>query len=192
MGFLNFPAQRTFANITLLTGTREYTLASGFIRFEDERPWFYLLDASDLPTSTIVLPYRGGEPALRKHDPQYRTTNGNPVFWYPSGTANNKVSFYQIPDSSHNNDKYGYFYVGNATLSATTDNLPFTLEEADEAFVMAAARRFLYFPNAVGTAIPLAPTGPDFDPIIRAARAQLRRLLSPTKPTSRYADRILV
>lgn len=191
---LSLPNERVFAtDITLAAGTRQYTLASGFVRFQDENPWFYKLDASDLPSETVIVPYRGGEAGLRKDYPRYRTTNGNPFCWYPSGTANNTIGFFQIPQAAHNGDKYGYYYEKSVTVALAADTLPFTLAEAANALVEAAARRFYYSPNAAVRNPPqLHPGGPDYDPVIRAARADVAALVNPRKPPSRYADRIIV
>lgn len=189
---LQIPFERTFDSVTLATGTREYSLANDFVNFQDQEPWFYKLDSNNLPTETVILPYKGGEAQLRKDYPRYRIETGNPINWYLSGTANNKVSFFMIPDSTNSGDKYGYFYEASLSVSAYDDDLPFTLAEACNAFVEAATRRFFYMPNA---AIPqgaqLAQGGPDFDPVVKAARADLRRLIKATKPENRYSNRNL-
>ena len=71
------PYEKTSDTITLLTGTRSYSLAADFVRFYGTNASFY--DSTD---NVMIYELNGGEDNLRDLDYQYKTTTGTPSFWY--------------------------------------------------------------------------------------------------------------
>ena len=132
------PYEHTTNTISLVTGTRQYSLASGFIRFFG-KPSFY-----DSTTNVRIYEYNGGEQALIDHDYQYKTTTGTPMYFYWNNTTSKSVAFYNIPDSTWNSRSLSYDYEQSVMVSVTTDTLPFHNNEEYYAFIAMATRRFQF------------------------------------------------
>jgi len=133
--FLDY--EKATDTISLVTGTRTYALASDFIRFYGTNPSFY--DSTD---NVRLYEYHGGEDLLRDADLKYDTTQGGPWAWYWDSTTSKQVAFYAVPQSSYNGRSLSYDYEKSVSVTASTDTLPFHNDEAAQAFVSCAARRF--------------------------------------------------
>ena len=161
--------------ISLVTGTRTYTLASDFIRFYGERPSFY--DSTD---NVRIYEYTGGEDSLRDVDYQYKTTQGNPWSWYWDSTTSKSVAFYLVPESTFNGRSLSYDYEKSVTVTVAADTLPFHNDEASQAFISCAARRFRVMDESL-----IVPTLEE-DAIYTSSKARLLAFLGNRNPSSRY------
>lgn len=164
--------------ISLVTGTRTYSLAADFIRFWGTHPSFY-----DSAANTRIYEYIGGEDLLRDSDFQYKTTQGNPWTWYWDNTTTKSVAFYQLPDSSYSGRSFAYDYEKSVAVTAISDTLPFHNDEEAQAFVSMAARRF----KIMDTSLKVDKI--EDDPIYAAAKARLLGLMKPTDPAMGWGRR---
>lgn len=170
--------EKTSATITLATGTRAYALAADFVRLAGSRPSFYDSTANDR-----IYEFPGGEDRLRDTDFQYKTTTGNPTYWYWEDATTKQVAFYSIPDSTLNGRSLSYDYEKSVLVTNSTDTLPFATNEEAYSFVSAAARRFRFMltDQEMGS-LPQ-------DPTYASARARLANFLRPTNIGNRYGRR---
>ena len=129
--------EKATATISLVTSTRTYALASDFVRFYGTNPSFY--DSTD---NVRHYEYIGGEDALRDTDYQYKTTEGGPWAWYWDSTTSKSVAFYSVPQSTYNGRSLSYDYEKSVAVTVAADTLPFHNDEAAQAFISCAARRF--------------------------------------------------
>lgn len=132
------PYEKTSGTITLLTSTRSYALAAGFIRF------FGIASFYDATDGTRIYEYKGGEELLQHYDLLYKTTEGAPNYWYWDNTTTKKIAFYNVPNSTYNNRSLAYDYEASVMVSNSSDTMPFHNNEEHYSFVSMAARRFFF------------------------------------------------
>ena len=164
--------------ITLSSGTRTYSLASDFIRFFGTNPSFY-----DSTNNTRIYEYIGGEDLLRDQDYQYKTTQGNPWAWYWDSTTSKKVAFYSVPDSTFDTRSLSYDYEKSVAVTLSTDTLPFHNDEAAQAFISCAARRFKVMDES------LLVEKLEDDATYSSAKARLLGFLANRNPSQLYGRR---
>ena len=183
------PYEEATGYITLVSSTREYTLASDFVRMSDT-DWF--LEKVDAATSTGVAngvriyPWKGGEENLRKNYYQYRTAEGDPNYCYFSGGTSKKLGFFHVPNSNANGDIYRYEYQKNVTVSVETNTIPLINEQAAEAFIAAAGVRFRWLRVDPKERRLLWPDGIDQDRDLQSARALVFEYVRNDNPSTKY------
>lgn len=107
---------------TLVTGTREYSLASDFEEMTG--------DPVEPTNNNVLKPYPGGWPKMRVDQPDPDDYEGRPRFW----TLNEVTGDLRIdtnPTSDENGEVYTYVYEKRINLSAITDTFPFSDDVAD-------------------------------------------------------------
>ena len=170
--------EKATATISLVTSTRVYALDSGFIRFYGTNPSFY--DSTD---NNRIYEYIGGEDLLRDADYQYKTTEGAPWAFYWDSTTGKQVAFYSVPDSTYNGRSLSYDYEKSVAVTASSDTLPFHNDEAAQAFVSCAARRF----KVMDESLVLPPgSAIDDEPIYKSAKTRLVAFLGNRNTSSHY------
>lgn len=159
--------------ITTVAGTRTYTLATDFIRFEG-LPSLY-----DATANRKIYEYRGGRDALKEEIYNYQTVQGDPSAWYWEPSTTKKIGFYQVPNAART---YSYDYEKSVAVSDSSDTLPFHNDQEAQAFSQCASRRYKALfensPNIVGFLVG--------DPTYVTARATLANLMKPRNAYSRY------
>lgn len=187
-----FPYESATAFITLVSGTRVYSLDSNFIRFQDRRPFLLEVDAA---TSTgasknvKIEEYPGGEERIRRDILNYRDVSGPPSWFYRVLSTSNQIGFYPVPDASVNGDIYRYEYERTRTVTNASDTIPLIGTEAANAFAEAAARRFQYMRLSPQEQRALFPGGLNQDPQIQQARSRLMEFTRVTHPPEAYGRR---
>lgn len=168
-------------HITTTAGTRTYSLASDFVRFQDAEPWLFKLtgaigtDAS----GNFATEYSGGENQIQKDIPAYTSQTGEPINYY--FTADRTIGLFQIPSDS--NVVYRYLYEKDVMPVSESDSLPFDSDQKAYAFTDMATRIFGFlFTNQ-----PL--DGYDRDAIYNGSKAALMALQRKNPPTGRYGYR---
>ena len=183
------PYEQSSAYITLVNGTRAYSLASDFIRFTDEEPFLLRVDAA---TSTgtsqgyRLWSWHGGEENLRRAYMDYRSTTSSPGWFYPTGGTSHQIGIFPVPDSNAAGDIYRYYYDKSITVSVTTDTIPLITAEAANAFCEAAGLRFRYLRMPPQERQVLFPGGLNTNPQIQQARSRLIEFVRIERPTEKY------
>lgn len=168
-------------HLTTVSGTRTYSLASDFVRFQNKDPWFFRLTGAAGTDSTgqFLYEYTGGEDTLQKQVPQYTSQTGTPQWYY--FTDDREVGIYPIPDDD--GVLYRYDYQKDVMPESESDNLPFDLDSKAYAFVDMAARLF-------GFLFARQPIdGIQNDVIYSKAKSALMALLRKQDPKGRYGFR---
>lgn len=173
------------ASDVLTVSSRLVTLASDFVRFQDQQPWFYETDAGGEEKGNWIIEYPGGEEKLRRVDIRYRVNLGKPTYWYWPGGTTKQVAFYNTPDSTY---YYRYFYEKDVSVTNESDTVPFVTATETNTFVEMAARRFKYLRSSPTAREALFPEGLATDPVILEARNKLLQLLR-YKPSRRAYGR---
>jgi len=172
------PYEKTSANLTSVSGTRVYTLASDFIRFYGDNPFLY-----DADNNVAVVRYRGGEDRLKHDILDYKTQAGDPSWWYPVESSTKQIGLYQVPDDNNAGKVYSYDYEKDVSVSAYTDTMPFHTDTEANAFVGMAARRFQFMRDGVDL------LGLPGDLLYGNAKARLVALMRQVNPATRYSNR---
>lgn len=170
--------EKATATISLVTSTRTYALASDFVRFYGERPSFY-----DSVQNVRHYEYIGGEDALRDADYQYKTTEGSPWAWYWDSTTSKSVAFYLVPQSSYNGRSLSYDYEKSVAVTLYNDTLPFHNEEAAQALISCAVRRFMMMDKTIQV------TRLEDDPAYVDAKTRLLSFLGNRNQSNQYGRR---
>lgn len=168
------------AEITTAIGTRTYSLAADFVRFEDKSPWFQKLEGatgSDA-TGNFLAEYTGKEDALKKEVPAYTSQQGTPQWYY--FTNDQEIGIYPVPDSV---DIWRYDYQKDVMPEVESDSLPVQSEQMAYAYVDMAARVFSF----LFARQPIE--GFDRDVIYNRAKSALLTLQRKRPPTDRYGFR---
>ena len=174
--------ERTNSTITLVTGTRVYTLATDFTTMYGD-PAFFL----DRTQNYQIFEYPGGEQRLRLDILDYQTgQSGAPnYFYFTSGTAN-QVGFFPKPDASVNGRALYYDYEKSVIPSNSSDTLPFASNEEAYAFCSAAAARFqVMYERKKGEGLPDVTK----DPAWRAAMSTLMIVMRGKAASGNYGKR---
>lgn len=132
------PYEHTNATISLVTGTRQYSLNAAFIRFFGVPSFF------DSTSNVRIYEFKGGEQALMNYDLTYKTATGSPMWFYWDNTTSKSVSFYNVPDATWNGRSLAYEYEGSVMVANSTDTIPFHNNEEYYAFISMATRRFQF------------------------------------------------
>lgn len=169
--------EKTSATIALVSGTRTYALATDFVRFYGERPFFY--DSID---NRHIYEFNGGEDSLRHLINDYTTQSGYPNYWYWTDTTTKRVSFFQVPDSTVSGRSISYDYEKSVTVTNTTDTIPFHTNEEAYAFCQCAAQRFKFL-------FTTNPGSIEEDPTYLSAQVRLAALMNYKNPSNRYGSR---
>lgn len=174
------PYEEATDSITMTSGTRTYALASDFVRFKDENPFFLELDGSSNSANRTSNMYPGGEERLRREVLDYKEQSGYPNWFYVLNTSTKQVGFYQVPDSSVDSVSFRYVYEKSIYPTAEGDTLPFTTTQEDHAFLDMAARRFQF----IFTKQPM--DGLEQDIIYKTAKSSLMSLIKPAPSSTSY------
>lgn len=170
---LPYEVART-GTITTVAGTADYALATDFVRFRGTPILYCLADNNELTE------FPGGEDALKTQVYNYRTVQTNPGWWYFTKGTTKKVSFYPVPSTAKT---YTYDYEKDASVTSSTDTLPFHNEIEAQAFCRLAARRFKFLFQGQDLAAL------SNDPERQLARATLVNLMVGKNPVQSYAPR---
>ena len=161
----------------MVSGTRTYALASDFVRFYGDKPFFY--DSTD---NLHIYEFKGGEDNLRHLINDYATQSGYPHYWYWDDTTTKKVGFFQVPDSTVNGRSLSYDYEKSVTVTNTTDTMPFHTNEEAYAFCQCAAQRFKFL-------FTTNPGSIEEDPTYISAQIRLTNLMNFKNPSHLYGFR---
>lgn len=134
---MNYERAQTVGTITTVVSQRFYTLPADFVRFWGDRPYL-VLSTSD---SDRLYEYDGGENRLRRTFQDYKTTEGKENWWYWSQSTVKQIGLFQVPDAIRT---YEFEYEADATVTNSTDTIPFQTEAESQAFADMASRRFVY------------------------------------------------
>jgi len=170
----------------LTVSSRLVTLASDFVRFQDQEPWLYETDSGGTEKGNWIIEYPGGEEKLRRVDIRYRINQGKPTYWYNPGGTTKQLAFYNVPDGTY---YYRYFYQKDVSVSVESDTVPFVTTTEVNTFVEMAARRFKYLRSSPTAREALFPEGLAKDPVILEARNKLLQLLRYKPPREAYGRR---
>jgi hypothetical protein len=168
------------SEITMVTGTRTYALASDFVRFKDKAPWFHRLTAASGTDadSQFLSEYPGGDAALKKQVPAYTSQSGTPQWFY--FTDDQQVGIYPVPGSGDNGKLYRYDYQKDVMPENESDSLPVQSDAMGYAFVDMAARVFTF----LFTTQPV--DGLYQDSIYKASKGALMALNTKSPPSGKY------
>ena len=180
-GFI--PFEDSSATITTVASTRTYTLATDFLRMQEN---FLEQESSGSASGTRVGLYPGGEKQLRKDDATYREITSLPIYFYPVGGTTKKLALYPVPNSVLT---YRYYYEADVSVSVTSSTVPFASEIECQTFVRMAARHFKYLKASATTREQLFPQGVEKDPVILHCRSTLMELMNPLPVRAKYGRR---
>lgn len=173
------PYEKTSATITLVSGTRTYSLATDFVNFYGYPHFLY-------SEGNRVLPeWPGGQEKLQLEDFQYSTRTGTPNWWYWEPTTSKKVGFYYIPDSSYDGKTLTYHYERSVMVSVAADTMPFHNNEENYTFSQMAGRRFKFMYEDVDNKADIQSILEN-DVSYRTAKGTLIRLIRGTNPSRHY------
>lgn len=179
------PKERsTSGSITLVAGTRVYSLATDFIRFYGSA---HLYSSS---RNLEIFEYPGGLPKLQTdvwNYSAYPGQKGDPSTWYlePGNTTYKQVGLFQIPQAA---DTLTYDYEASVLVSSASDSLPFHNSEEAYMFTDMASRRFKYmWEDVKGEADIGAILSKDMS--YREAKVALFGLLKPANAVPAYGNR---
>jgi len=110
------------SSFTLVTGTREYDLASDFIQMAG--------DPVDPTNENTLTHYPGGYRQMRLDQRDSTDYSGRPRRWARNET-NGKIRVDSTPTASENGDVYTYLYDKRINLTAITDTFPFSDDVVD-------------------------------------------------------------
>ena len=111
------PLEAVTSNITLVNGTREYTLPTDL-----EAIRYPLLDTTH---GQYVYEYRGGYEKMRKDQPEPGNWSGIPYFATINPT-NGKLRFERAADAGADGRVYELLYDKRLSLALATDTFPFS------------------------------------------------------------------
>jgi hypothetical protein len=174
------PVEETDATLTMVEGQRTYDLASDFVRFIEERPFFLEIDGSGDSANRFMMLYPGGEAQLKREILDYREQSGTPNYFYNMKAATKSIGVFQVPDDSYDGVDFRYTYEKSIYPTVADDVLPFTTVQEDHAFLDMASRRFQF----MFTKQPME--GLEQDIIYKTARTGLLGLLNQTYATTEY------
>lgn len=109
------PKEQAESTITLVTGTRKYSLASDLLQLR-----FPLIDKTN---TQFIFEYNDGYNGLLMLDPEQNDT-GQP-HWGAISPVNGYLHLDRAPTSNENGRVYTYQYDKNLALSAAADTVPF-------------------------------------------------------------------
>lgn len=118
------PQHTTTSTITLVAGTREYALASGFQQFESDV-------LKDETNGHFILPYPGGYKAMFEDQLIPGNYTGRPLYW-AINPDNFYVRFDREPTSEQAGDVYTYLYQDRISYDDKDDTFPFGDEVVEE------------------------------------------------------------
>lgn len=125
----------TSGSINVTSGTRSYSLPTGFIRFYGTPMLYCSADNFEM------FEYRGGEDGLKLAIPNYKTGPGTAFAFYFEATTTKKISFYPVPDGSKT---YTFDYETSVIVTSASDTMPFHNSEEAFTFCRIASRRFIF------------------------------------------------
>lgn len=181
-GFI--PFEDASDTITTAAGTRTYSMATNFLRMQEN--YLEQLNASAEAEGTRVGLYPGQEKQLRKDDATYREHSGTPIYFYPVGGSTKKIGLYPVPTEIKD---YRYYYEADVSVSVASDTLPFVSAIECQAFVRMAARHFKYLKATPQVREGLFPRGIETDSVILQCRSTLMELMNPLPVKTKYGKR---
>jgi hypothetical protein len=178
MAFYDFPYERNSSTITLVTGTRVYSLANDFVQFWKENQFLY-----DSTNSNYIYEWESGERGLSANIFTYKTDSGSPSWWYYVEGSTKQIGFYQVPDATYNGIVLTYDYEKDIVPTLATDTLPFIRGIEANTFCQMAAVRFqaLFNSNPKEFSAPV-----EQHPQYINSRSTLLSLINPKKPRTTY------
>lgn len=126
-GLGSFPTITQEGTITLATDTREYAVASGFVKVQEDKSGdAFMVDTTN---GQVITPYPGGYDMMRRQQLQPANYTGLPYYWAINPT-NGKFRFDTSPTSDENALVYTYMYEAETLYltSAPTATFPITDE----------------------------------------------------------------
>lgn len=170
-------------HLTMVDGTRTYSLASDFVRLQGKEPWFHGLEgaAGTDANSQFLAYYPGGEDILKKQVPKYTSQTGTPQWYYFTGDR--EIGIYPIPGTEANGNVYRYDYQKDVMPESESDSLPVYSDAQGYSFVDAAARVFTF----LWTTQPV--DGLDNDSIYKKGKGALMALNRKRKSNNKYGYR---
>jgi len=175
------PKERTAsASLSLVAGTRVYTLPSNFTSFTNT-PCF-----ADVTNNRNIYEYPGGFDLIKQEYPDYTTLQGYPNWWYweYGDTTLKQVAFFQIPDAAYS---LTYDYDASVLVTYAGDNLPFHNNEESYAFTDMTARRFKYMFEDVDNKLDIVQVL-EMDRTYKNAKKRLLRFIKGTEHTEVYGS----
>lgn len=165
------------AILTLFANTRTYALPANFLSIWGDPPFIY-----DPVQNNVIFQYPGGENVLRRTILNYRTSYGYPQCWYFDEGSTQRISFFNVPDSSLDGRTLLYDYDASVNVLVETDPMPVPTTDQAYALVDMCARRFKFlYEGKVDQPI-------DSDPVYRDARTRLFSLMKMKRPPSVYGS----
>ena len=120
--FKALPKEIASGTITLVTGTREYDLASDFEGFIESEQRSTLTDETN---GYRIYHYPGGFAQMVYEQLQPSNYEGQPVY-YVINPTNGKIRLDTAPTAEENGNIYTYYYTKSIGLSLVTDTFPFS------------------------------------------------------------------
>jgi len=120
--FEGLPQTIASATITLVTGTREYALASDFEGFMEDRDKSVITDETN---GFRLWPFPGGFSQMVTEQLQPGNYVGQPIYYVVS-PINGKLRLDTAPTADENGNIYTYHYMKRVSMSLITDTFPFT------------------------------------------------------------------
>lgn len=174
------PYEFASSTVTLVSGTRTYSLASDFIRFYGSA-FFY-----DSNGNREIYEYSGGREKLQQDIPNYKTASGSPINWYWEPGTTKQIGFYQVPGSNENGRIYTYDYEKSVMVSASTDTIPLHNTEEANQFCLMSARRFKIMFEDTDKASDIVSVL-DNDQTYRSAKKNLINFIKGENPPAKYS-----
>lgn len=181
--YYDLPMERKTDTITFVAGTRVYNMAADFMQFWNNQAYVY-----DAVQNLPIPAFAGGEQKLSRDLPNYQTQNGYPIAFYEvDGAATKQIGFFPVPTASEAGRVITYDYEKDIIPLVETDRMPFVKNIEVYKFCELAAVKF----NAIFSQEPRSAS-PDVehDPTYISARADLLKLLTQIKPSTKYGRAI--
>jgi len=134
---LDYERSQMIGSITTVVGQRTYALPANFVQFWGDHP--YLTLTTD--NAQRLYEFKGGENRLRQLHHDYKTNQGKENWWYWAQDTTKKIGLFQIPNAIRT---YEFDYEKDATVSNSTDPLPFQTEAESQAFADRVTALCLY------------------------------------------------
>ena len=176
--YYDLPYERKSATITAIGGTMNYLLAADFMNFWNEPAFLY-----DAVQNNHIFEYEGGEKKLSQDIFNYTQQSGYPNAWFYVDGTTKQLGFWPVPDANTSGRVFQYDYEADCIPLIETDVMPFIRNIEVFKFCDLATVKF----NSLFTQQAKAPTADvEHDPTYISARADLLKLLRPTKPKKHY------
>lgn len=162
---ISLPSEATTDNITLVDGTREYSLPADL----EQMRWPLI----NQTLGHVIYPYPGGFAQMRMDQPIPANYTGRPIYAVINPSTN-KLRMNVVPDADADADVYQIFYDKNTSMALAADTFPFS-DGVVDSLVPAVAQ--MYNREEKGK----------FDaPLFKAALGRSARLLSQKQQRTKW------